>query len=918
MGGAWQSLWAKSDPPHPLWCHLVDVGLVARALWDGVLTESTRARMARGLGMDVTGAANALAWLAAFHDIGKAAPEFQFQWETLAGPVRQAGLPFPAGVRREPHGAISARFLFKRLIQNGWDSSDARRVSAAVGAHHGIVEILPSTWRPEARWNQAQGELIGVVEMSLNLKAPPPPVVPQGVDPVLLLEVAGFVSYADWIGSAPEVFVAREGFSPEQLFSGGVTPDEYAAQSRQRVAEALARFGWRRLPQVAPKGTWSSLFPRMSSPNGLQCAVERILTEQPGTRLLLIEAPMGEGKTEAALFAARHWIREFDQPGAYLALPTQATSNAMHTRVDEWLARVFGGDAIESLLVHGGLLAPAYYEEKKRETFYFSSLGASMQLSEGEGDGEAPPPRMTAHSWFLPTKRALLAPIGTGTIDQALLGGMRAKHHFIRLAGLAGKTVILDEVHAYDAYTSRLLARLIEYLARLDCTVVLLSATLPARRRDELLESFAGCGAGAGDADPLAYPRITHWTPGDRARVEASFGTSERAAKSLRVERLAWDLDEAIRAFVERLGEGGCGAFLVNTVGEAQEAHRRLRELHPAYFERLILFHSRFTAGDRARIEAEVLGLFGRDGDARPRGRAVLVATQVAEQSLDLDFDLMATAIAPIDLLLQRSGRLHRHSRGRPRHLASPTLLVRMPDAVDRAPQFGGTGRVYDPAVLMTTQALLERVIGGSGEIRIPADVAGFIEEVYGDEASVPEAWRDVFAATHAESRQIISSRQWEAEGAGLPPIADAGDLWRAGESGATPSDDESAGYHPDHRALTRLGEESLRVVCLHRVAGIPCLDPDGLDPVPRDSEPTPTTVRRILAQVAGLPRKWFAGSGGPERWTPGTGNHLAGWARHRVLRHLPVLEFEDGRCVNDGVKGVTWSRETGIEKEWE
>ena len=324
---------------------------------------------------------------------------------------------------------------------------------------------------------------------------------------------------------------------------------------------------------------------------------------------------------------------------------------------------------------------------------------------------------VVASEWFTYRKRGLLSPFGVGTIDQALLAVLQTKHVFVRLFGLAHKTVIIDEVHAYDAYMTTLLERLLEWLAALGSPVVLLSATLPRSRRNGLLAAYL---RGLGDQSEeirsdASYPRIS-WVSGNSGPSARTVRVSPRGTKEVSMEWTggsvpahdgsSFPLGERLR---EALAQGGCAAVICNTVRRAQEIYRALKPYFPGTAEdgkpELDLLHAQYLFQDRDKREKRSLARFGSRVRTRSGpNKAVLVATQVIEQSLDLDFDLMVSDMAPVDLLLQRAGRLHRHERRRPHGLGQPRLLVCQPEMDGGVPRFEpGTAAVYDSHILLRT-----------------------------------------------------------------------------------------------------------------------------------------------------------------------------------------------------------------------
>ncbi|MHB1416581.1 MAG: CRISPR-associated helicase Cas3', partial [Chloroflexota bacterium] len=525
--------------------------------------------------------------------------------------------------------------------------------------------------------------------------------------------------------------------------------------------------------------------------------------------LAIVEAPMGEGKTEAGLLLAARLAARGGARGLYFALPTVATSNQMYERVRSHLAGWAGdGERVGLLLINGQAeLSPQYAE------------ALAQQRAPGNRDPDDP---IEVDSWLLPRKRSLLSPYGVGTVDQAMMAALNVRHVTLRLLGLAGKVVLIDEVHAYDTYMSTVIDRLLAWLRALGASVVLLSATLPSARRRQLVAAFTGREAAATTADE-AYPLVTIAdadADGPPRRLAVS---GVAAAKTVALERRPDGEGERAanaRYLVDRLGEGGCACWICNTVDEAQRCYMTLRKvgaaLPPDLRPEVLLFHARFPLERRQQIEKEVLGRFGPGGE-RPR-RAVLVATQVVEQSLDLDFDLMATQLAPVDLLLQRLGRLHRHAdTPRPAGLASPCLvLLEPPRGGDGGFAFGPYGYVYEPFVLLKTLLALQ----GLGTVEVPDAVRTLVEAVYDDrppdEAALAALGLPASALATAR-RHFDGEQQRMAQEARRRLL---GEPDRKGNFHLHPGlrfDEESAERDEWIAAQTRLAEPSARVVLLEQ-----------------------------------------------------------------------------------------------------
>ena len=396
----------------------------------------------------------------------------------------------------------------------------------------------------------------------------------------------------------------------------------------------------------------------MDSPRALQMTLIESM-DSPG--LYIVEAPMGEGKTEAALAGAyRRWT-EGNERGLYFALPTQLTSNRIHERVFQFLENTVSTPSALAL-VHGN----AWLCEKRVQPL-------EPNVPE-KRDGTDPDQSLSSNQWFSDSRKSLLAPFGVGTIDQALMAAMPVKFSALRLFALAGKVVVIDEVHSYDPYTSALVDRAIEWLLETGSTVIVLSATLTASRRASLVAAARG-----GEQNvSLAYPLITKVTNGGVQTDTIVVKEAILSSKKVEIRTCLAEDKEWIGRVVEAAESGACVLIIRNTVALAQETFDQVRSQCRDLGIKFGLIHSRFTSFDREQQEGEWMRLLGKDSAGRPAG-AVLIGTQVLEQSLDIDADFLVTDLAPTDLILQRIGRLHRHRRSRPSGCESPRCLILRP-----------------------------------------------------------------------------------------------------------------------------------------------------------------------------------------------------------------------------------------------
>jgi CRISPR-associated endonuclease/helicase Cas3 len=540
------------------------------------------------------------------------------------------------------------------------------------------------------------------------------------------------------------------------------------------------------------------------------------------------------------------------------------------------------GETIKPLLIH----SQALLQQMPKPT-------ATVEESDKRGD------RAAAEAWFLPRKKSLLAPFGVGTVDQALMSILQTKHFFVRLLGLSHKVVVFDEVHAYDAYMSVLFEHLLRWLRAVGASVIVLSATLSDQTRSRLLAAW-----GAPSSPTARYPRLT-WV-GARGRPQAI------ELPILETKKLAFDwMPREPEAIVQRLKaelrQGGCVAVICNTVKRAQRVYWAIcddEELKQCGSDNLILFHARFPLAWREGVEARVLGKFGPNSQDkrqpnpdRPQ-KAIVIATQVIEQSLDLDFDVMISDHAPADLLLQRAGRLHRHSANAATRRHPHRLLVALPEIVDGAPQFERSDvLVYEEFVLLRSWLALRTRTDRA--ICIPEDVAELIEQVYGD-AVIPDVSSAMAAKLASAKNKMDATERTDQFDAKRQLIGKPKDEFLLlGENIGLEEDDPRV--HKTFQALTRGDRPGINVVCLHRVEGRLCLEPDGAgrtyDPT---AMPDSGLIRELARHSVTISRpdieKYLL-----EPTEPEIVGILEHWKEIAALRYHRAAIFEDGLCKLPG-----------------
>ena len=874
-----RSLWAKSDGGEgeawlPLYVHMADAELIGEKLWQSWLPDATRRILELVAGSPIL-AETLVRFLCAAHDIGKATPVFQAQpiWAfgsveagDLSYKARKAGLRFPSlpsssGVPGHP---IAGMVILERyLASKGWERDVARSYASVIGAHHGRFPISeecrkartacdePYGFAVSGEWESVQEELLEFAGQLSGLDDEALDELSRHSLPASVASlVVGIVIMADWMASNQDVFPLQELIAPPTGFADAVDLD--ALRSRGETAwEALSIApSWAEGPHLSDADAYFAArfgFPLGAKPHPMQRAAYGLARDATDLGLMLIEAPMGSGKTEAALAAAEMLAARQGLGGVCVALPTMATTDAMFGRVHKWLDRLpceEGLDEKSVYLAHGKAGLNEEFQglvSESRRARRFADIGHDLEDASTQG--------VAVSDWMFGRKRGMLANFVVCTVDQVLMGALQMKHLSLRHLALANKVVIIDECHAYDAYMRRYLLRVLEWLGAWRVPVILLSATLPSAQRKGLCESYLkgrearvpepssedeliagllgprvedsgeepdGGGAGArpggkrergseirqgtepglsagadregaaaedaGDSDgkgtsdtgPKATPSfdVSGIMTEEDAYPLLTY-TEGRIARSMRIEQgcvareidvslLGGDIADLLETLSAALANGGCAGVICSTVSRAQEATECLSEaLGPGD---VMLTHSRFSDLDRMANEERLRSLLGpratSENGRRPR-RLVVVGTQVLEQSLDIDFDLLVTDVAPVDLVLQRLGRLHRHNRGqgeceRSQLLQRPMCLVRgVEEFGTDGPRFSkGICSVYDHASLLESLAVLGLTDDGAHtRVCLPGDISPLVQRAYrGGGDSVPACF---CCATYGKRKNV-------------------------------------------------------------------------------------------------------------------------------------------------------------------
>lgn len=749
-----------SEGEHYAMCHLLPYHCLDVAAVGSVLLREDRflrQRMSKAFGVIEEKIVQFLVFLLAVHDLGKFAEAFQqLKYEFREGfwgkihrssyDVRHDTLGYLLWVD-ELHG-------LEPLYESRPGLFDSRNIVSlqktlkplvqAVSGHHGLPPLSLNVTRTVGNYFRdhdvesarlfvdSLGELFEF-DISYLLELNREKNWRRQLKPATW-QLAGFAVLCDWLGSDASIFQYHD-----QVRS---LNDYWQNIALPRAENAVDKSGI--LPAAsATARSFPEIFPGIVTPTPLQSLCTEIpLPDSP--QLFILEDITGSGKTEAAVTLVHRLMAKGLSQGVFVALPTMATANAMYARMAEIYRRLYAREQKPSLILsHSARHLSPLFEESSWQS----------GSSDGRYGNQEDTATVQCSRWLADNrKKSLLTDVGIGTIDQAILGILPAKHQSLRLFGLANKVLLIDEVHAYDHYMFPLLQTLLRFHARSGGSAILLSATLPRHMRQALVDAWQdGRGYKSGSLHSHDYPLMTHIRD-DQSFIESP--VASRSDISGRININLWHSEtEVMAVVVDSVRSGQCVCWVRNTIHDARSAYQQLQGKAEIDNDRLSLFHSRFALADRLAIEQNIIDQFGKESGSDTRQGRVLIATQVVEQSLDLDFDVLISDLAPIDLLIQRAGRMHRHIRdatgdrsvesGGADERPSPVFHVLSPP-VGVTPQqdwyrslFPKANYVYPHTGYLWRTALLLK----EGGWRMPNDARKLIEDVYGGDAiPIPES----------------------------------------------------------------------------------------------------------------------------------------------------------------------------------
>lgn len=870
----------------PLDFHLQETGFTAGYLYDHWLPEAVKEFLQNSMETDDMVLRKTIVFMGLLHDIGKATLIFQKNaWRALADDsIQDFHIPdINPEVRKKVHHSTSGAAILRKFGLN-------EGLYTVIGSHHGRwrANILPSyleafrsplqgtdrdhpaeLFLPE--WQRLFDQALDFADLSLD-EIP----APRRTAQILL---TGILNMADWLASDTRYFPLIGEFENPKTVEERCTE----AQSKFQITEP-----WNSHHYLSSEEDFIHTFHFI--PRSVQKDVIEILDRIDQSGLMIIEAPMGSGKTEAALYAAQILAYLNQSGGIFYGLPTVATSNGIMDRIYKWAEKECIDEKHSFQLVHGKTLFNDQYQEYRDR--------------ESDADG------LIVSEWMEKSKLKLCPNFVVGTVDYLLRIALKHNHIMLDHIGIAGKVVILDEIHSFDSYMDEYLFRALEWLGFYHAPVILLSATLHASLRKQLIQSYMNGMKGKSfsaevikmhpDLESIAYPFVTF---ADENGIQISKGESGQE-KQIYIRQLE-NWDSIKNDLQKRLENGGCAGIIVNTVRQAQDLYRELKNLEPMGF-RIRLLHSGFTDADRAEKEREIIRLLGKAENMnselvqKDRNKLIVIGTQVLECSLDVDVDWLITEICPVDLLLQRIGRLHRHERLRPEALKTPECWIVGTKLENIS---SGTTAIYPKWLLKKTLQSLQ----GKESIYLPVEIPELIHSVY-ETAEAEDVQDEVFLEEYTQ--EIEDKKQ-------------AASLYRLAPAAPEQKNMQKILNISNSRMAEKYGEQAVRDCGISVEAILVTTDfcetartPDGKT-VSLLEVPDYQTAKKLLRSKIKLPRRFtenYSIESTINELEESTRKYFSQWLVSRQLNQELILPLDqEGKGKLSGLQ-IVYSSKTGLE----
>lgn len=841
-------LWAKISNEQEngsfLWLsvyqHAIDSMFVAERLYDEFLSPQQRKVLIKAFNDNEALTRKAIMFLCGVHDIGKIAPLFALGSKTseqqktfLLDNLNDTGLLNDGLIsasydRQVIRHCFSGAYFLQQWMQEfkGVKKKASKHLTASINGHHGEWKIVGRATQKDLNkeyisgdnsWKNARDTFCSEMSDIAGLTNEDWEKLSRtNLNMLAQMIITGITIMSDWISSNSEFFPL--------LLSGNINNIKDEPTRISKGIEKLSLPSNYNFEQpVSQDDILNTRFniheAQMNNMQSMVFSLSRKLREQDESALIIIQEEMGKGKTEASLIAAEN-MSYGNTNGVLFALPTQATTNAMLPRFTSWISTL--APELGFAMQHSSAKANKAYDAMRS----YSHIDSN--------ENELP----HINIWFEGSRKGVLAPFTLCTIDQVLMMALNCRFIALKHLGIGTKTIIIDEVHSSDLYMTCFLNKALEWLAACNVTVIMLSATLSKEQCTDMLTAYyRGANALGEDFDDdyddyddddndissinfddfsneLTYPSISIATK--QGLETYAIKRTDSPKKFNIMMRPGWDTDKIVANLYEKIENGGIAGVVCNTVNTAQELYEKALNKKKDDTE-IILLHSRYTAADRQKIESSLIDKLGKKRTietGRPH-KAIIIGTQVIEQSLDIDLDYMISYLAPIDLILQRIGREHRHpihNDGRAKDLVKPKITIVGYDIKDgRVHLDKGSTYVYEKILLLRTLSVLSAY--DDKTIYIPNDIERMMDAVYNQDVPInavgnEDQWEHELDEALTQYEQTKKSRIMQANRFILGSPSSNNDLISLTCNDKTQNDDENA-------SGVRLGIASAQAICL-------------------------------------------------------------------------------------------------------
>lgn len=679
-----EKLWAKLNPYKSLIDHMIEAGITSECLMDNTFNNLLK-RLSEVSEIKQDGLKRQIMFLCAIHDIGKIHPVFQCQkraqelYPDFVDTIEAMGLlqkSLSDSIRHEKY----AEQIIPALMKDDADKNSIEIIKRITALHHQKrTKEKPEKIHPliKDRWYNIQKYVYDFLKTVFQCDTFMFPKLQTREDKFIFSSgILGIMITADWISSNQNVF-------DDKSYKDFSSIQKCIAYKKQQALVFLMKEHLTKTEFTKPLD-FRSMF-NLAVPRPVQKDVTGIV-ENSDLSLLLIESGCGSGKTEAALYAAAQLGWKNKLSGFYMGLPTGASAEAIQNRVDDFMEKI-----------------------KMDKTRLYTSKAMLFHESD------------TEPGWTDISSRRMLAHSAVGTVDQVMTVARKVRFESVRMAGLSSKVLIIDELHAYDSFMIETIISLLKICVSLHVPVILLSATLPVKTKRLLFSRVFG----KDDIEPgSGYPLITY--------IDANGNYHEKVSESHEPDRkikcellpILKEPDKIAENAIQNIKDGGCECIIMNLIDDAISVYDEIKKKVEDDCI-VILYHARMSSDIRDKKTKEILKMFGKDRSERPN-KAIVVSTQVLEQSLDIDFDYMMTAIAPVDLIIQRIGRYHRHNDvGTIRERQPIELKVQV--FISNNGDYESNEYIYEPCFLSATENKLKK----RQNLTIPSGNPDIINAVY-------------------------------------------------------------------------------------------------------------------------------------------------------------------------------------------